>query len=101
MDLIFEKKDTGLYYDGRIVSPFIPVLRAIDAKKDVITGNISKTYHIYIVLEGGKQLPEHEFSSVENIPYFQVWSESCIAAFRPYLKIFPIFKYGLNAAMQD
>lgn len=34
MNLIFEKKDTGLYYDGRIVSPFIPVLRAIDAKKE-------------------------------------------------------------------
>ena len=79
MNLIFEKKDTGLYYDGRIVSPFIPVLRAIDAKKDAITGNISKTYHIYIVLEGGRQLPEHEFSGVENIPYFQVWSECCDA----------------------
>lgn len=74
----FEKKDTGLYYEGRFISSFIPVLQAIDEKKDVITGNISKIYYIYILNEG-KRLPEHKFNRIENISYFQIWPECCDA----------------------
>ena len=35
----FEIKETGLYYQDKFVSDFIPVLRAIDEKRDIVTEN--------------------------------------------------------------
>lgn len=75
----FEIKETGLYYQDKFVSDFIPVLRAIDEKRDIVTENSNRTYHIYIMLAGGEKLQEYEFDSIKNISYFQFWPECCDA----------------------
>lgn len=79
MAMEFETKKAGLYYQDEFISDFIPVVRAVDERRDIVTENNNRTYHIYIMLAGGEKLQEHEFDSIENIRYFQVWPECCDA----------------------
>lgn len=73
------KLDDGLYCNDKFLAAFIPTLDAIVIKKDVTNGTEIRKYLISVTLPDGRKLTGHEFDSVKNIPYFQVWKECCDA----------------------
>lgn len=82
----FCRKEDGLYCKEKFLAAFIPRLEMIKTKIDVTSGLECRKYLISVTVPGDgedSKLTAHEFDTVENIPYFQVWKECCDAGMSP------------------
>lgn len=79
MDDGYNEIEGKLFFGEEKVCDFIPRIEKIIQVVDGMTGNITNSYFVSVILENGQKVQEQVFSSIANIPFASRWRE-CVGA---------------------